>query len=219
MYLLFVDEAGTLPDPKDRFVVFAGIGTGHPRAAGKIMRRVARRIPVKGKRRRERLGEIKFSSASDRMRRNVLVALAERPDIDVMLLIIDKQGRGVPDTPENYALAVAGLLQASCLELSQLHLVVDKHFNRLSKRTAFDRHLRELVGCELGIEHVDSQQDTRVQLADFVAGATLRWYVFGDDTCKVLFEDRIVAEQTVIWREIKKWQEPRRPIYPGGPEK
>ncbi len=205
MYLLFVDEAGTLPDPEDRFVVFAGVGTWHPRAAGKIMRRVARRMPTKGKRRRERLGEIKFSSASSKTRRNVLTALAERPDIDVILLAVDKEGRGVADTPENYAAAISYLLQASDVEFSQLHMMVDKHFTRPARRAAFDRRIKDLVGSGLTIEHVDSQQDTRVQLADFVAGAALRWYAFGDNLFRALIEERIVAEKVATWREMKKW--------------
>ncbi|MDL1896487.1 DUF3800 domain-containing protein [Anaerolineae bacterium CFX7] len=67
------------------------------------------------------------------------------------------------------------------------------------------RMLEGWAGKALRFEQVDSQQNPRIQIADFVAGAALAKYQREEDSYLALLTEKIVREFWLDWDEIKKW--------------
>ena len=84
-------------------------------------------------------------------------------------------------------------------------LVVDRHFTAPAQRAAVDTfiHRQWPEPGILTISHVDSQRNTLVQLADFVAGSAYDWYKGGEQAYRRL-ETKVVAEIVESWRHIKR---------------
>ncbi len=72
MRYALIDEGGRLYDPRDRILVISAVVSPTLVGLDKIVNKARERIPVKGKRRRERLSEIKFSLCGDKTREYVL---------------------------------------------------------------------------------------------------------------------------------------------------
>jgi hypothetical protein len=83
-------------------------------------------------------------------------------------------------------------------------LLIDRHFNVAERRDRFDRIIRARLGTSIAIEHADSIQDPRVDLADHLAGAVRYYCLRGDDTFRQLVAERIVREERRVWRKQKK---------------
>ena len=84
-------------------------------------------------------------------------------------------------------------------------LAVDRHFTAPAQRAAVDTfiHRQWPEPGILTISHVDSQRNTLVQLADFVAGRAYDWYKGGEQAYRRL-ETKVVAEIVESWRHIKR---------------
>ena len=173
-------------------------------ALERIVLRARNRIPKKGKRRKERLSEIKFSLTGDNTRRFVLKELRKR-SVKIYSLVIDKEGRSITDNPTNYALIIG---EAMKVPLSQhphvTHVLIDRHFTYVTQREECNRQLQERFGNALFIEHVDSLQNPVITLADFVAGAVRVAHTKQDTQFTQCIEGVIRKEQKISWREIKK---------------
>lgn len=156
------------------------IVTRSPVGLEKVIRKIREKLKRKGKKYRA-LGEIKFSSASDAARKQTLQALAQRDDIEIFLLAVEKGNERIKDTPHNYAVILWPLLREIQVRHSHLKVLLDKHFNLVERREQLNHELEARAGKPLVIEHADSEQDARIQLADFVAGAGLTKYQAGDD--------------------------------------
>lgn len=200
LVVAYIDESGNLPDPGDRYVAFAAIVTSNPRR----LRRVVKQLSHKGKKvrlRRQSGHEIKWWNAFDSTRKKVLDLLAGQ-DAHIFWLVVDKEGQGVPDTPENYGLMFCELMQECLAYYPDLEMLADVHFNTRAQRDAFDRFVLSRLGLSK-LAHVDSQQDGIIQLADFVAGA-VRCQFEGRSEFVDLIERRIVAGKVVKWRQLAK---------------
>ena len=197
----YVDESGCLPDPNDRYIAFAAIITSSSRTLRKVVKKASRkRKSVQLKRQSGR--EIKWANASDNIRVQILKSLT-RQDIQVFWLVVDKEGRGVQDTPENYGLMFCELVQECLVYHPNLALFVDMHFNTQLQREAFDCYAQSKLNIVEQPTHIDSQQDGSIQLADFVAGAIL--YQFrGRSEFADLIEQKVVAGKVIKWRQLAK---------------
>lgn len=196
----YVDESGSLPDSSQRYIALTAIVTLNPRDLRKVVKRASQRSK-KVRLRRQGGREVKWWNAFDTTRQRILQSLAER-DVQIYWLIVDKEGQSIADTPENYGLMFCELVQECLPYHPSLDLVVDVHFGTSLQRGNFDR----IVTGRLPVakpRHVDSQQDSIIQLADFAAGAIL--YRFqGQGEFAKLIEPRIVAGKVVKWKQLVK---------------
>lgn len=201
--VIFIDESGTLADSKDRFVVFAGVFSKNPQSLTKLIPKARKRVPPKKKRKRERLvSEFKFRSVGDSTKERILTALASL-DVKLFVLVLDKERRKIKDTPKNYGLLVFTLLKQVFKKETVDKIVIDRHFNQVEKRQELTEQLLVLCSRDIGITQVDSLTDSRVDLADFVAGAVLKNARDGVDRFKNLIEPKIVSLKVIKWRELK----------------
>jgi len=200
-----LDESGSLTSATDLFTM-AAVVTPAPTALKNIIRRAALKSGKRLGRQRKRPNELKWHNASQRIRLAVLDSLAQA-DVELFVLVVQKEHRRIADTPQNYAILVCELL-LSCWNLRpNMAVALDQHFSAVAQRAAVDtfiHHQWPPAGI-LTISHVDSRHNTLVQLADFVAGSAYAWHKWGDQTYRLL-EARIVAETAALWSDIKhRW--------------
>lgn len=201
--VVFIDESGTLADPKDRYVVFAGVFSNNPQSLTKLIPKARKRVPPKKKLKRERLvSEFKFRKVGDSTKERILKELASL-DVKIFVLVLNKERREVKDTPENYALLVFTLLEQVFKKEAIGKIVIDRHFNQAEKRQELTDQLLILCRRDIEIVHVDSLTDSRVDLADFVAGAVLKNARDGIDHFQNLIKAKITSLREIKWRELK----------------
>lgn len=197
---IYVDESGTLPDPKDPVVVVAAVATYSPyelvlpkKSASKILRK-------------ENVREIKFYKAGVNTKTKFLTILAKL-DVKIFVLILEKNGKKIPDSPENFAIACALVLR-DCLDYYQnsvKSIIFDRHFHNQLDREKFDSVLKKLIGENLSISHADSLKEPAVNTADMIAGSLLWKRTGKDDQFYKIIKNKIVEEKVVNWKEAKKW--------------
>jgi hypothetical protein len=204
MSYVLIDESGRFGDKKSRIIVFAGIVSDSLVGLDKLTVYVKQKIPLKGKRKFEkRLAEIKFSKTGDKTRESMLKEISEK-DLRLFILVIDTGGRIVVDSPQNYGLIVTQLL----FEIQKIHqvthIIIDKHFTYITQINEFNECVQELLGKELFIEHLDSQQNTIVSLPDFVSGALREYHTMGNEKWKGIIEKKIDYEEVITWKDLKQ---------------
>jgi len=205
MHYVIIDESGRFADPKTQAIVFAGISTNVLVGLDKIIPKVRKKIPLKGARKKEfKLAEIKFSTTGDKTRKTVLEEV-NKLDSEIYLLLIEPQGRIVKDNPDNYATLVVKLLSQIIKKNPKLkHVIIDRHFTWIHQRELFNELVQKKLGKQLFIEHLDSQQNTVVSLADFVAGGIRQYHTKADVRWRSIIKKRIVYERKVFWKDIVK---------------
>ena len=105
-YYILIDESGTLPDPRDKFIIIAGIATDVIKNANVLVARALESL----RQRKVKIKEVKFYYAGDQTKRQILSGIVSE-GLEVFLIAIDKKGRKVPDNPENFALLVGELIK------------------------------------------------------------------------------------------------------------
>lgn len=200
---IFIDESGTLPDPKDKYIVICGVGAKQIKEVRNIISRTMSSIR-QGK---TRLTELKFYYSGQNTKRQFLSGLISA-NFDIFALVIDKKGRKIADTPENFCLLVADLINEVHLwyKSYKLKLIIDKHFHKRSDQNKFDNLLKQYTSdvVTFQIVHVDSQKNTTVNTADMAAGAVLWKYSGKDSQYYQIIKDNIVVEKIVNWPELKR---------------
>ncbi len=201
---IFIDESGTLPDPKDPVVIVAAIGTEAPQKIAKITQKIRKRQTLKN------VSEIKFYRAGEKTKIKFLKLLIENKP-EIFVLITEKEGKSIPDTPENFAVLCWQLIEECLPYYNQklLEVVFDRHFYRKIDQSRFDQILCQLTPRALIINHLDSQKNPAINSADMVAGSVL-WEKTGKDgQFYRLIKPKITVEKTVKWKAIKGrfWQE------------
>ena len=203
--VICIDESGNLTDPNDPFVVVAAlVAEQHDVKLRRIISKERRKLRMaKGKQKKaRRVTEFKFRSVGDRTRQRILERLGEQK-VELFLFILEKGDRVIADTPKNYARLVWQLL-AECLKrYPKAPVIVDSHFSLAERREAFDACIAEKAGRPVAITHGDSNLDTGVGLADFVAGAALYRCRQGDSRFEGIFREKVVWESSGKWK--KKW--------------
>lgn len=205
MDYVIIDESGRFSDPNTKYIIFAAITTESLVGLDKIIPKVRKKIPKKGKRKKElKLAEIKFSRTGDKTKEAAMKEISKL-NIEVYILAVDTQKRLVKDNPENYSILVSKLLSRIIKKNPTLkHTIIDRHFTWVNQREHFNDLLQKRVNRELFIEHLDSQENTIVSLADFVAGAEREYYAKGEDRWRNLIKHKIVFEKKVFWKDLIK---------------
>jgi len=202
---VFVDESGDLgfSCSASRYVVAVALATVMPIEIRRLVRRAQSRFgPTEN-----RLGELKFNTASTRLRLHVLEGIA-RTETWIAWNALLK-----PSLPECRKTDKEGLLNSlrrvavseltARIHARKVSIVVDKRRVREKTREGFDNEVRSAVMArhlgffppEVSISHFDSQTSEGLQAADFVAGAVYRSLERLDDTYldvirpKVVFSD------------------------------
>jgi len=131
---IYIDESGSLSDPRDTIVTLAAIKTPSPRPLCWIIKRVKRGVRRKQPR-RDTPPEFKFYTTTDSARVAVLEALA-REQVEVYVLSVFKGTQIIPHTPENYGILLCELLRMCGAEHEHVtELAADMPFNTPQQRT------------------------------------------------------------------------------------
>lgn len=204
-YYILIDESGTLPDPRDTYIVIAAVGLEDIKEGKHVVSKVLQSL----RERKVRIAELKFYYAGEQTKRRMLSGII-LAGFQVFALIVDKQERKISDTPENFALLISELIREVSLWRSkqEFSILIDRHFHKRKDEDKFNRLLREYVSKNIRyeIQHVNSQQNFVVNLADFAAGAILTKYSKDTFLFSDIIKKNIVAEKIVSWPELKKKQ-------------
>lgn len=202
-FIAFVDESGSLPDLSTPVVVVAVlVADATDRGLERLIPKIRRGLPEKGACGRERqLAELKFFKTSDKTRRQVMLAL-KREAVTLSVLVVDKQGLTIPDTPSNHALLMKQVLPYCLERFPHLRrILLDNHFAR-----AMDERVRsELIEADfdetIQVLAIDSLKESRINLADFVAGAVAFAHKHDDTRYEELIRGKIAVYRVVRWNE------------------
>lgn len=198
--VIFIDESGTLPDVADKYIVIAALVAQSAQGLERILPKFRKKIPLKGSRKKERqVKEFKFHYVGDITRRKVLTEIITK-DVKFYLLMVDKMGRKIQDTAKNYGKLVKKLILSLIEDENLKEIFIDKHFANKSDTEALQKIL-DSINPKIKFFQVDSVTDPRVDLADFIAGATLRMLRANDKT----FYNIILPK--IVWEESRKWNE------------
>lgn len=202
-YYVLIDESGTLPDQKDKFIVIAGIGINVIKEAKNLISRILKSL----RQRKIKLKEVKFYYAGERTKRQILSSIVSA-ELEIFAIVIDKRGRKIPDTPENFALSVGELIKEINLwqPKKELKIFIDRHFHKKGDEKNFDQLIQKEIGEDLRytVQHVDSQQNFIINLVDFVAGAILAKYNKNNLQFYDIIKEHILLEKIVNWPELKR---------------
>lgn len=205
--IAFIDESGSLPDPSDVIVVIAAV-VAHARDLGlaRLLAMVRRQLPDKGKRKRERkLTELKFHETSDATRRKILSALTKQ-DVTLFIVVVDKAGSVISDTPNNYATLIEQVVPYCLERFPRLRRVfIDRHFTRSTDEAVLRKRIESQFDEMVDLRFVNSSQETRIDLADFVAGAVAYTQRFDDTRYEELIRSEIAVYRVLRWKEKEKW--------------
>ncbi len=203
MLTIFIDESGTLPDSKDKFVVICGVGVEKTKEAENIFSRIRTSL----RQRKVKVQEVKFYYAGQNTKRQFLSGVVSA-NFKIFTLVVDKKGRKIADTPENFAILVADLINEINLwyKVKKMNLVLDRHFYRKVDEDRFNKTLKIKVDKELKYQakHIDSRHNFLVNIADMVAGAVLWKYHGRDLQFYNLIKENIIIEKIVSWPEIRR---------------
>lgn len=86
MLYVFIDESGTLPDPKDKFIVISGVGVKKIKEARNLISRVLDSL----RQRKIRIKEVKFYYAGEQTKRQFLSGLVSS-GFEIFALIVEKK--------------------------------------------------------------------------------------------------------------------------------
>lgn len=198
---IFIDESGTLPDSRDKFIVLAALISTDPTSLAKILPKFRKKLPKKGRRKKEaQVPELKFHYAGSLTRRKVLENLTKEK-VRIYALIVDKLNRKIADTPENYSKLLKALLELISAKEEFVIVYVDKHFNSKIKIETLRNKIRADLP-KIKVLQTDSRIDSRIDLADFIAGAILRKYNLSDPSFTEIISGKIVKEKLVKWNEL-----------------
>lgn len=159
------------------------------------------KIPTKGSRKKEKLiKEFKFHYVGDITRRKVLEEIASN-DIKIYILIVDKMGRKIQDSPENYGKLIKNLSSYLIRKEIPKEILIDKHFGNRSDTQELQSIL-DSINHQIEFKQVDSIADPRIDLADFIAGAILRKLRINDETFYNIFFHKITLIKNKKWNKL-----------------
>lgn len=203
MRYALIDESGRLYDPEDRILVVAVLVIQSLVGLDKVIIKIRRKIPYKGKRKIERFLELKFSLSGDKTRELMLKEIAKL-GIKIYLLVVDKQGRKIKDNPEHYALLISKALVRPFQKNPHLeHILIDRHFTSTNQQEKFNLLLQKSFHRPFFVEQLDSLQNPVITLADFIAGAIRLSYTGQETHFREIFNPLIKGETIISWKELK----------------
>lgn len=197
--VIFVDESGTLPDPKDSIVVVAAVGTNTPEKIVSIIKKLLKKGAL-----RRKTGELKFCTAGEATKRLFFKSIAKE-SVHIFVLVVEKIGKKIPHTPEHFAI-LSWLLLSDVLHFYQevKEIVFDRHFSTEAENEMFCKRVQELLDKKIQMRYVDSKKEKGVSSADMIAGATLVRESGKDVRFYKTLQKHIVSEKRLNWVEAKR---------------
>ena len=196
---IYIDESGTLPDPKSSIVVVAAVGTANPTEL------LSAKKNAKKASNNNKTDEIKFYRSGENTKRKFLQTLVKQ-DVSIFVLVIEKDAQIIADTPENFAF-ICSILLKTCLSYYRTQLIsiiFDRHFNRKSDLEKFNGFLEKNLLQSLNISHVNSIADSTVNTADMVAGSVL-WNRTGKSAkFYEIIKPKVIEEKIINWKEAQR---------------
>jgi len=207
---IYIDESGSLADPRCPIVTLAAVKTQSPKMLRWIVKRAMRGVQRK-KSKRGGPSELKFHNASENARVVVLEALVQE-QVEVSALSIFKGAQIIPHTPENYSILLCVLLRMCGAEHEQVdELSVDVPFNVPQQRAQLTAVVRRSLNIDVEPCYVDSVRNPYVQLADFVAGAVHAKHSGQNPIFYQFIRPRIISDRFVTWGTLRReWMESSR---------
>lgn len=210
----YLDESANLAD-KNKFFIVGVVSTSSKEEIKRILKRA--RKSILGKKKRQ-ISEIKFSRVIRRVAVYVLKKLAQK-EVAVYVWIVDKEGRRVEDTPENYGLILGHALKYGFNLACWSKVWVDEKYDKERDRRKLEQVLRRILGDSIvdqqKVVFAKSEKEPGLGLADFVAGAFNSAYNQGNDKLIRLIREKIMMEEKILWRELKqKAIAPRESVAP-----
>lgn len=170
---IYIDESGSLSDPRDTIVTLAAIKILSPGPLRWIIKRVKRSVQRK-KSKRDTPPEFEFYTTTNSARAAVLEALAQE-SVKIFALSVFKGAQIIPHNPENYGILPYELLRMCGAEHERVvKLIVDKPFNTPQQRAQLTAIVCDTLDLDVELCYIDSIKNPYVQLADFVAGGYSR---------------------------------------------
>ena len=200
---IFMDESGTLPDPRDEFIVICAVYVKNLKEGRSIISRSLETL----RKTKKPIKEIKFYYAGQNTKRQFLSAMVAS-HFEVFVMVIDKKKRKIADTPENFSLLAADLIGEIFLwhKAGKIDVVIDRHFSAKADIEKFNAIVRSSIKDlgQIRITHEDSQKNLLVNTADMVAGSVLWKYTNKDSQFYNIIKENILFEKIVSWPEIKR---------------
>ncbi len=211
-YKLYLDESGNLAD-NFPYTIAATVG------GNRTVRKKLSRIPKKVRQRimdkkLSQVPELKFHDSTDQIRERFLKYLVKY-DPEIFALSLDKEGRQVEDSPDNYGIIVGELVRRviSSVGKGRIGLILDKKYTKPRDRNRLEEFVRFTLGeeeIELQIDHLGGEEENLLQVADFIAGAFLKHYAFNEPKYYEIFSDTVSSDVTVKWTDLKARIERRK---------
>lgn len=202
----FLDESPNLQDKTAFFSVAIILITNPDEKSYRSIFKKIRKIVLK--RKQKEVQELKFANSTHQVRIKTLKAISKR-SIKVSVFILDKAGRRIPDTPENYGI-VAGFAVSEALKKHPvIVLTFDKKYTKPKDQEEVEKTALKVVGkvSKKGVlqlkEHADSRTNSILQIADYIAGAVSFKYNLNDESYWEIIKDLIEQESKESWPEIK----------------
>ena len=206
----FLDESPTLSDTSLFFCVdIISTNDKTNKRLQNIIRRARKRIV---KKKLKSTKELKFHNSNERTRVFVLSEIAKE-NVVIIAIAIDKEGRRIKDTPQNYGIVVGSAIAETASLFPLLNLTVDKKFTASEQEQQYIVEVQKTAQLlvpkrgSLNLSFnppVDSKAESNVQLADFIAGALNMKYNNSDTHYVEIIKTKIKIEKTLLWTEIKK---------------
>ena len=89
-YYVFIDESGTLPDVKDKFIIVAGVGAEKIKDSKDLISRILKSL----RQRKIKIKELKFYYSGDRTKVQILSGMVSC-GFEIFILAVDKKGRKI----------------------------------------------------------------------------------------------------------------------------
>lgn len=201
----YLDESGDLPD-EHPILTIAVLTTGNPSQihVRRILKKVRQKILKKKLR---HVPELKFNTSDAKTRERVLRAVGEEGGIELLVGVLDKEGRRPGDDPALYGRMAGELLRERVAVGDRVRLRVDKKYTSPERRRIFNQAVESVLassGVAVAIEHLESHRDSLLQVTDFVAGAGLRKFSLGEGHYFELVEPKVVLLREFRLSEIKR---------------
>lgn len=204
-FTIFIDESGTLPDPKDKVIIVAAVGIDNPNEFLDISNKVRKKIKFFKK--EKEISEIKFYRAGEHTKILYLNEMAGK-EIDIFALIVEKEKMKIADSPNNFAILAYFLIEECLLFYNGgkgiKEIIFDKHFSKQKDQEEFTKLLLKFLDADFIIKHWDSQKNTEVNVADMIAGSLLWKYTKKEEKFYNIIKKRIVSEKFLNWKQIKR---------------
>jgi hypothetical protein len=204
MYDVYIDESGRLADKNEQYVVIAAVVAPSNNRLAKIFHSLRRKLPRKGKRKKERLfSEIKFVLVGNKTKFFILNQL-RKSEVFIYILVFDKRGFYLEDSPENYGILISQIINPVLRKYSIKRVVIDRHFDRASLRSELEGVIRTWSKNKFEVIQPESHREIRVNLADFVAGAFWYQMIGKSEQFAEIIKEKVVFLRKSRWYEIKK---------------